>query len=95
MVYRKQDPAPASRVTAERRGPVVGRFCMACTGVYPLHSARHVGKGMYTRDHVASPCVHEGERFVDGAPWWEPAVTVLPAPPPPPPAAPASASKPA
>ena len=88
MVYRKLDPAPASRVAPERRGPIVGRFCLSCTGVYPLHAAKHAGKGLYTRDHVSSPCAHEGELFVAGATWWEPAVEVLPAPPAPAPAAP-------
>jgi hypothetical protein len=33
---------------------------------------------MYGRDHIASPCAHEGDLFVPGADWWEPAVEVLP-----------------
>ena len=32
----------------------------------------------YGRDHIASPCSHEGESFEPGANWWEPAVEVLP-----------------
>jgi hypothetical protein len=33
---------------------------------------------MYGRDHIASPCTHEGEAFEAGENWWEPAVEVLP-----------------
>jgi hypothetical protein len=33
---------------------------------------------MYGRDHVASPCAHEGEMFEAGADWWEPAVEIVP-----------------
>jgi hypothetical protein len=39
------------------------------------------------RDHIASPCPHEGDRFADGADWWEPAVEVLPPAPEVPPTA--------
>lgn len=84
MVYRAPHPAPESRVPEERRGPVVGRFCLACSAVFSPHAARHQGKGLYSKDHISSPCAHEGEPFEPGADWWEPAVTVLP-----PPAAPA------
>lgn len=81
MVYRAPTPAPESRVADERRGPVLGRFCLACGSVYPLHRARHAGKPVYGRDHVSSPCPHEGEAFDPADDWWEPAVEVLPAPP--------------
>ena len=33
---------------------------------------------MYGRDHVASPCAHEGEVFELGADWWERAVEIVP-----------------
>ena len=84
MVYRTSMPAPASRVAAERRGRQVGIFCLACGSVYPLHTARHGGKPVYGKDHVASPCPHEGDDFAPGEEWWEPAVEVLPPPPEPP-----------
>lgn len=80
MVYRTSMPAPASRVPEESRGREVGRICLACGGVYPLHRARHAGKPVYGKDHIAAPCAHEGQAFGPGAPWWEPAVEVLPAP---------------
>ena len=86
MVYRRPDAAPASSLPPERRGEVVGRFCRVCASVYPLHRLRHAGKPMVGRDHIASPCAHEGDRFADGADWWEPAVQALPAPAPPVPA---------
>jgi hypothetical protein len=38
----------------------------------------HRGKPMYGRDHIASPCSHEGDVFEEGAAWWEPGVEVLP-----------------
>ncbi len=82
MVYRQPQAAPASAVPAERRGPTRGRFCRACASVYGLHQLVHAGKPVYGKDHVASPCPHEGERFADGASWWEPAVEVLPPPAP-------------
>ena len=33
---------------------------------------------MYGRDHIASPCSHEGDVFEEGANWWQPAVEILP-----------------
>jgi len=81
MVYRIPHAAPASHLPEERRGRVVGRFCHLCGSIYPLHRDAHVGKPIYGKDHVASPCAHEGDAFVEGAAWWEPAVEVLPIPP--------------
>lgn len=81
MTYRGPDAAPASRIAPERRGPVVGRFCLSCGGVYPPHRSHHKGKPLHGKDHVASPCAHEGDEFAPGEPWWEPAVQVLPPPP--------------
>jgi hypothetical protein len=89
MTLRIPRAAPLSRVAPERRGAVVGRFCHDCATVFGKHRARHVGKGLNGRDHVASPCAHEGQLFRDGDAWWEPAVEVRPAPPPAP--APAAA----
>jgi hypothetical protein len=91
MAYRKPQAAPSSSVALDRRGEVVGRFCRVCSEFYPLHRARHAGKPMYGKDHVAAPCAHQGEEFAPGSAWWEPAVEVL-APPAvaPPPAAPPS-----
>jgi hypothetical protein len=80
MVYRKLDAAPASVLPEAQRGEVVGRFCKVCGEIYPLHRARHRGKPLYGKDHVASPCAHEGETFAAGADWWEPAMQILPAP---------------
>lgn len=80
MVYRTSMPAPESRVPEDRRGRVVGTFCLECGSVYPLHRARHVGKPVYGRDHISSPCAHEGDRFEPGEGWWESAIEVLPAP---------------
>jgi hypothetical protein len=80
MAYRIPDLAPESRIPADRRGPVGGRFCKSCQQLYPLHRGRHVGKPLYGKDHVASPCSEEGETFGPGADWWEPAVEMLPAP---------------
>jgi hypothetical protein len=82
MVYRNPEAAPAGLIAPEQRGPVVGSFCHVCGSTYPLHRARHSGKPLYGRDHVASPCAHEGELFEPGADWWEPAVEVLPVPAP-------------
>jgi hypothetical protein len=84
MVYRVPNAVPQSQVAAERRGPAVGLFCRVCGSLYPLHRARHSGKPVHGRDHVASPCAHEGDAFAPGESWWEPAVEVLPAPPAPP-----------
>lgn len=77
MAYRQPTSAPWSSLTAERRGEAVGRFCKVCSEFYPLHRARHSGKPMYGRDHIASPCAHQGDQFESGAAWWEPAVEVL------------------
>lgn len=82
MVYRAPHAAPASQLPAERRGRVVARFCRVCGSLYPLHRRTHSGHASYGKDHVASPCAHEGDEFVPGASWWEPAVEVLPIPPP-------------
>jgi hypothetical protein len=79
-MYRNPHPAPRSRVPAERRGATLGRFCLGCGSVYPKYRARHAGKPLAGKDHVASPCLHEGEPFEPGASWWEPAVEVLPPP---------------
>lgn len=78
MVYRTPHAAPSSQIPEAQRGRVVGQFCRVCGTVYPLHRGRHVGKPMYGRDHIASPCAHEGDAFVAGADWWEVAVEVLP-----------------
>jgi hypothetical protein len=80
MTYRSSRPAPASRVAADRRGPVVGRYCLVCHAVYPNQRGFHRGRPVYGRDHVSSPCTYEGAELTDGAEWWEPAVEVLPAP---------------
>lgn len=79
MVYRRVNAGPESRVVPERRGPVAGKFCLACGNVYPIHRSHHQGKPAYGKDHVASPCAHEGDRFAAGAGWWEPAVEIVPA----------------
>lgn len=79
MVYRLPRVAPASSLPEERRGKVAGRFCKSCGSVYPRFADRHKGKPMYGKDHVASPCSHEGDEFLPGEPWWEPALEVLPA----------------
>ena len=82
MAYRNPDGAPESLVPVEQLGQVLGRFCRACASTYPLHRARHSGKPLYGKDHISSPCTHEGDAFAPGADWWEPAVEVLPAPAP-------------
>lgn len=81
MAYRRPNAAPASVVEPARRGRPLGRFCHSCGGTFPPHLSVHRGKGvgLSTRDHVASPCTHEGDRFEEGEEWWEPAVEVLPA----------------
>ena len=79
MAYRTEEAAPQSRITPERRGRVLGRFCLTCGAVYALHAAFHHGKPIHGKDHISSPCAHEGEAFEAGAGWWEPAVDVLPA----------------
>lgn len=79
MVYRVPHVAPQSQVASERRGQVMGRYCLVCASLYPLHRATHTGRPVYGRDHIASPCAHEGDAFAPGAAWWEPGVEVLPA----------------
>ena len=81
MVFRAPKAAPESRVAAERRGALLGRFCMGCNQIFPLQRRMHSGDPIFGRDHVASPCPYEGWAFEPGADWWEPAVDVLPGPP--------------
>jgi hypothetical protein len=78
MVYRIPHAAPQSQIPEARQGRTIGRFCLVCGTIYPLHRGRHTGKPMYGRDHIASPCAHEGDVFSPGETWWEPAVEVLP-----------------
>jgi hypothetical protein len=78
MVYRFPHAAPQGQLPEERRGRTIGRFCKVCGSLYPLHRRMHRGKPMYGRDHIASPCSHEGDVFEEGAAWWEPGVEVLP-----------------
>ena len=77
-MFRMPHAAPESQVPEEKRGRTIGRFCLVCSTIFPLHRAKHAGKGMYGRDHVASPCAHEGEMFEAGADWWQPAVEIVP-----------------
>jgi hypothetical protein len=77
-MYRFPHAAPQSQIPEERQGRTIGRFCLVCGSIYPLHRGRHHGKAMYGRDHIASPCSHEGDAFEEGVPWWQPAVEVLP-----------------
>ena len=79
MVYRVPPAAPASQIPPDRRGRVMGHYCLVCASLYPLHHATHTGRPVYGRDHIASPCTHEGDVFEPGASWWEPGVEVLPA----------------
>jgi hypothetical protein len=79
MVYRVPPAAPASQIPPDRRGRVMGHYCLICASLYPLHRATHTGRPVYGRDHIASPCSHEGDVFEPGASWWEPGVEVLPA----------------
>ena len=79
-MLHQPDSAPVSVLPPERRGAVVGRFCKGCHALYPLLTRRHSGKPSHGQDHIASPCVHEGQTFAEGAAWWEPAVEVLAAP---------------
>ena len=79
-MYRVPDPAPESQIPAERRGAVLGRICLDCGSVYPPSRAKHSGKPLYGKDHVAAPCLHEGDGFAAGEGWWQPAVEVLPPP---------------
>lgn len=82
MTFRVPSAAPQSRVPADRRGAVLGRFCHTCDSVYSRHASRHAGKPMLGKDHISATCSHEGEPFEVGAAWWEDAVEVLPSPPP-------------
>jgi hypothetical protein len=77
MTYRLPRAAPASSLPEERRGPVVGRFCKSCGAIYPRFAGLHKGKPMYGKDHVSSPCSHEGDAFLAGETWWEPAIEAL------------------
>lgn len=87
MAYRVPEAAPVQQLPEERRGKVLGRFCLVCGSLYPLHRAKHSGKPVYGRDHISSPCAHEGDAFEEGETWWQPGVEVLPAPAPAAPAA--------
>ncbi|HRC84550.1 MAG TPA: hypothetical protein PK413_02950 [Thermoanaerobaculia bacterium] len=78
MAYRGPEAAPVGSVAVERRGEIVGRFCRGCGSVYPLWAGHHHGKPIHGKDHIASPCPHEGRAFREGESWWEPAVEVLP-----------------
>jgi len=78
MSFRNPALAPESMIAPERRGRILGRFCLTCSSVFPLHAGIHRGKGIYSKDHIVAPCSHEGEAFEPGADWWEPAVEVLP-----------------
>jgi len=83
MSYPPSPLAPQSALAPEQRGAAVARFCRARQEFYPAHRARHRGKPLQGKDHVASPCIHEGEEFSPEADWWEPGVEVLrPAVPP-------------
>jgi hypothetical protein len=78
MAYRHPHAAPQSQIPEERQGRTVGRFCKVCGSIYSLLRTQHRGRAVYGRDHIASPCSHEGDTFEAGATWWEPAVEVLP-----------------
>jgi len=78
MTLRVPQAAPASQIAPERRGRVVARFCHGCQQLYPLLRATHRGRPIYGRDHIGSTCSYEGQRFEEGATWWEEAVEVLP-----------------
>jgi hypothetical protein len=79
MTYRPPQIAPVSTLAEERRGLPAARFCRSCQEFYPLHRGSHVGKPLYGKDHISSPCSYQGEAFVEGADWWEAAVEILPA----------------
>ena len=79
-MYRVPQAVPQSQVAPDRRGRAMGHFCLICATLYPLHRAVHSGQPVYGRDHIASPCAHEGDAFAPGESWWEPAVELLPAP---------------
>ena len=78
MVYRFPHAAPQSLLPDERQGRAIGRFCKVCGFIYPMHRLWHRRKPLYGRDHIATPCSHEGDRFEAGEAWWELAVEVLP-----------------
>lgn len=78
MVYRHPEAAPQSQLPEERRGRVIARFCHTCGSFYPMFRAAHEGKPIYGKDHISSPCAHEGEVFDPADDWWEPGVEVLP-----------------
>jgi hypothetical protein len=78
MVYRHPHAAPVSQLAPEKQGRVVAYFCHSCGYFFPEHRSRHSGKPLYGRDHIASPCAHEGDLFAPGETWWELAVEVLP-----------------
>lgn len=77
-MYRQPQAAPQSAIASAQRGPVAGKFCKSCGSTFSVHQAIHRGKGVYSKDHIASPCPHEGDFFAPGEDWWEPAVIVLP-----------------
>ncbi len=82
-MYRPLNAAPASSLSVERRGAVVGKFCRSCKNIYPALRARHAGKPAFGKDHVSSTCAYEGRAFEADSEWWEAAVVVLdPAPAP-------------
>ena len=67
-----------SRVAEDRRGKIVGRFCHGCGSVYSMYKDRHTGDALHGKDHISSPCSHEGEEFEEAVDWWEAAIEVLP-----------------
>jgi hypothetical protein len=77
-MYRFPHAAPQSQLPEERQGRTIGRFCLVCGSIYPLHRKLHRGRAVYGRDHIAAPCSHEGDAFEAGDLWWQPAVEVLP-----------------
>jgi hypothetical protein len=77
-MYRYPHAAPQSQIPEERQGRQVGRFCLTCASIYPIHRGRHSGKPIYGKDHIATTCAHEGDAFDPGESWWELAVEVLP-----------------
>jgi hypothetical protein len=78
MVYRFPHAAPLSQLPPEKQGRMIGYFCHTCGFFYPEHRKKHSGKPLYGRDHIASPCSHEGDLFAPGETWWELAAEVLP-----------------
>ena len=80
MTIHRTPSAPSSQLPPERRGPAVGRACLRCGNVYSRFAPSHSGKPVQGKDHVDSPCSHEGQRFETQGTWWEPAVEVLASP---------------